>query len=288
MPRKNALEEGRLPERAEEQSRPNPPAKVELIDVSRAFLSDRGRVQAASNVSIRVEDGEFVSIVGPSGCGKSTLLNMIAGLVSPDSGTVLVDGKQVDGNVQADEIGYMFARDGLFPWRTALANVMLSFELREHRPRFRGPKEEWQEKARAYLAMMGLEGFENHYPRELSQGMRQRVALARTLVKGPDLLLMDEPFAAVDAQTKLVLEEEFLSIWERDRKTVILVTHDIGEAVTMSDRVFVMTARPGTIKSTRTVRISREYRSEADLFDPELSELSREIWRDLRPEVSGQ
>lgn len=259
-------------------------SKIELRGVSRTFASDAGTVTAISDVDLEVAAGEFHSVVGPSGCGKSTILNLIAGLDQPDAGSVTVDGEPVT-RVQADKIGYMFARDCLLPWRTALENVVLGFEFAESGRSRRGLQRESYDRARTYLDLVGLSGFQDHHPRQLSQGMRQRVALARTLAHGPEILLMDEPFAAVDAQTKLILEEEFLGIWMRERKTVIFVTHDISEAVAMSDRVSVMSARPGRIKAEYAIPLSREYRAKTDMFDPTISQLCKEIWTSLRPEV---
>lgn len=253
-------------------------ARIALSGVTHRF----GPVTAIKDVDITIADGEFVSVVGPSGCGKSTILHLVAGLLPTQTGAVTVDGRAVAGKVQADKVGLMFARDCLFPWRNALKNVLVA---RDMRGASRDSREAGPERARELLELVGLGGFEKHYPSQLSQGMRQRVALARTLAHNPDILLLDEPFAAVDAQTKVLLRQRFLSIWEQDRKTVLLITHDIGEAVTMSDRVVVMTARPGRIKAVHEIDVPREGRSD-DPFDPSLSVYFRRVWEDLLPEMT--
>jgi NitT/TauT family transport system ATP-binding protein len=261
--------------------------RIRLDGVNHSFPGDEGVVKALSDIDLSIGDGEFVSIVGPSGCGKSTILNLIAGIIKVQTGEVVLDGEHVAGRIQADRVGYMFARDCLFPWRTAAGNVELAYEFHRRRSGNTANEAERADQIREYLDLVGLSGFGNHFPAQLSQGMRQRVALARTLAHGPEILLMDEPFAALDAQTKLVLEQEFLRIWERDRKTVVLVTHDIVEAISMSDRVVVMSARPGSIKDIHKVEVERETRSGGDPFDPRLNDLYKTIWEALRPEVGN-
>ena len=258
-----------------------PPAvvrrKIAVESLSHAFEIDGRTVPVLTDVTIDVAEGEFLAIVGPSGCGKSTLLNIVSGLFPPSVGRVTVDGVPVQGI--NPRIGYMFARDALLPWRTSLANVAFGLELHGESPAGR------EAKARDLLLLTGLAGFERSYPSQLSQGMRQRVSLARTLATGPDLLLMDEPFGALDAQTKLVLEEEFLRIWERDRKTVIFVTHDLFEAIAMADRVAVFSARPGRIKSVVAIDLPRPRSVTAGRFGPRFQELYDRLWDDLRYEV---
>src|SRR6266568_4435975 len=202
------------------------PTKVSVTNLSIAF----GATQALEGVSLTVNDGEFVSIVGPSGCGKSTMLNVIAKLLPPSDGSTRVVG--VEGNgASAAKVGYMFQKDTLLPWATTLDNVYLPMDVQGVRD---------SRKAGALIDMVGLTGFEGHFPRQLSGGMRKRVQLARLLAQDPDVLLMDEPFGALDAQTRLIIQEEFLKIWERQRKTVLFVTHDLQEAIALSDRVVLI------------------------------------------------
>jgi NitT/TauT family transport system ATP-binding protein len=254
-------------------------SRIEVRDVRHVFdVPGRGETVAVDAASFSVGEGEFVAVVGPSGCGKTTVLNMIAGLIAPSSGTVTIDGKPVDG-IRPD-IGYMFARDGLLPWRTAQANVEFGMELRGVR------KEVRRSQARALLRMVGLAGFETHLRSELSHGMRQRVGLARTLATDPRILLMDEPFGALDAQTKLILEDEFLRIWERDRKSVVFVTHDLVEAVGMADRVLVFSARPGRIKGDFYIDLPRPRHISEMRFGPEFEKIYAQIWECLRSEVT--
>ncbi|MBI2197604.1 MAG: ABC transporter ATP-binding protein [Candidatus Rokubacteria bacterium] len=258
-----------------------PPAafrrKIVVESLSHAFDIDGRSVPVLTDVSLEVAQGEFLAIVGPSGCGKSTLLNIISGLFPPTTGRVAVDGAPVEGI--NPRIGYMFARDALLPWRTSLANVAFGPELAGE------PADRREARARDLLRLTGLAGFEGSYPSQLSQGMRQRVSLARTLARNPDILLMDEPFGALDAQTKLVLEEEFLRIWERDRKTVIFVTHDLFEAIAMADRVAVFSARPGRIKSLVALDLPRPRSVTAGRFGPRFQDLYDRLWDDLRYEV---
>lgn len=229
-------------------------------------------------VSFEVPRGQFLAIVGPSGCGKTTILNMIAGLVRPTSGTVWRDGEPT---LRPDRhVGYMFARAALMPWRTARKNIEIGLEFRGVPPREAG------DVADRLLELVGLNNFANSYPGQLSQGMRQRVALARTLAIDPQFLLMDEPFAALDAQTKLVLQEEFVRIWEGTGKTVVFVTHDLAEAVALADRVLVFTARPGRVKSDFSIDIPRPRSIEEVRLGETFRELYERIWRDLRNEVA--
>jgi NitT/TauT family transport system ATP-binding protein len=233
---------------------------------------------ALTDTDLRVREGEFLAMVGPSGCGKTTLLNAFAGLVAPTRGRVTIGGEPVAG-IRPD-VGYMFARDGLMPWRSALGNVAFGLELRGV------PAEERRERARRYLALVGLEGFAEHRRAELSQGMRQRVALARTLATEPAVMLMDEPFAALDAQTKVIVQDEFLKIWARSRRTVVFVTHDIVEAVTLADRVVVFSDRPGRIIGEFPIDIPRP-RSASGSHDAAFERLRTEIWACLRRGMRG-
>ncbi|HEY4909705.1 MAG TPA: ABC transporter ATP-binding protein [Methylomirabilota bacterium] len=246
------------------------PQKVSVSGLSIAF----GATRALDRVSLTVADGEFVSIVGPSGCGKSTMLNVIAGLLAPAEGSTHVAG--IDGNGAGSRIGYMFQKDTLLPWATALENVCLPMDVKGAR--------DWH-KARALIQLMDLTGFEGHYPNQLSGGMRKRVQLARLLAQDPEVLLMDEPFGALDAQTRLIIQEEFLKIWERQRKTVLFVTHDLQEAIALSDRVVLISARPGRIKATYTVDLPRPRQIESVLAHPRFMAQFQEIWASLKQEV---
>jgi NitT/TauT family transport system ATP-binding protein len=201
---------------------------------------NRGPVRALANFDIDVEDGEFLSIVGPSGCGKSTFLNILLGLIKPDSGDVLIHGKRISG--PGTDRAMVFQEFGLLPWRTAQNNIELGLELKKV------PSEKRHAVAGRLIDLVGLSGFESHYPHELSGGMKQRVGLARALATDPEVLLMDEPFAALDAQTRDLMQAELLRVWREARKTVLFVTHQIDEAIYLSDRVMVMSKRPGRAK----------------------------------------
>ena len=253
------------------------PTKIQVSNVDMVFqVKDRPPVLAVQGADLDIPEGAFVSIIGPSGCGKSTLLNVISGLMRPSSGEVYIDGQAVN-SIRRD-VGYMFARDALMPWRTAQQNVEFGLELRAiPNPRAL---------AKELLKTVGLEGFENHYRHELSQGMRQRVALARTLATDPDILLMDEPFSALDAQTRMMLQDTFLRIWESRRKTVLLVTHDLIEATLLSDRVAVFTNRPGRIKAIVDIDLPRPRSATALKFDRQFQDLYNRLWEDLKNEVS--
>lgn len=248
------------------------------FDRSRGDTASGERLYALQDINLVIPRGQFLAIVGPSGCGKTTLMNMMAGLIQASSGVVTRDGRPATS--LARNVGYMFARPGLLPWRTARGNVELGLE-------FRGvSRSRAKETASELLRQVGLSTFEASLPSELSQGMRQRVALARVLALDPDYLLMDEPFGALDAQTKLVIQELFIRIWEGTGKTVVFVTHDLVEAAAMADRVIVMTASPGRIKADLTMPFDRP-RDLNDLrFDPRFQEISHQIWTALKDEVS--
>jgi NitT/TauT family transport system ATP-binding protein len=220
-------------------------AKLELREVGLRYFSLDGETEALSRISLLVEPGDFVGIIGPSGCGKSTLLSLIAGILAPTDGDVLVDDVPVSG--PSHRIGYMLQQDYLFEWRSILDNAMLGAEVRGmDRARARAS-------ATQLLERYGLGKFLHHRPQQLSGGMRQRVALARTLCTEPGIVLLDEPFSALDAQTRLALADEVTDILRRENKTVVLVTHDIGEAISMADRVIVLSRRPGTIKAAHAI-----------------------------------
>lgn len=223
--------------------------QIAFDDVSHSFVQDYEVVDAVERIEFAVSASQFVSLVGPSGCGKTTLLNMVAGLVVPTTGTVTLGDKVVRAPSQS--VGYMLARDALLPWRTVESNVTLGLEIR-------GVAEgEARRNALEWLKRVGLDRFAHSRVWQLSQGMRQRVALARTLALNPQCILMDEPFAAVDAQTRLTLQQEFLGLWERESSTVLFVTHDIGEAVLLSDRVLLMSPRPGRVLLDLSIEVPR-------------------------------
>lgn len=254
-----------------------PPKKVELRDVGLRYLTEAGETEALRRVSLTVQAGEFVSIVGQSGCGKSTLLSLIAGILQPTSGEVMVDGESVRGPTR--KIAYMLQSDFLFEWRTIIENVMIGPEIQRldiAKARRRG-----EELLRRY----GLSDFIDHYPHQLSGGMRQRAALARTLVTEPDVLLLDEPFSALDFQTRLALADEVGVILRREGKTVILVTHDISEAISMTDRVVVMSRRPGQIRAEHMIDFPSMGSERLSPFNvrnaPEFSGYFDEIWNEL-------
>jgi NitT/TauT family transport system ATP-binding protein len=252
--------------------------KIECEGINHWFPGRAGAVttQAIVDTNLGVQPREFVSIVGPSGCGKTTLLNMMAGLIRPTSGRILIDGDEVTCP-RPDEIGYMFARNTLLPWRTVAKNVELGLEFDRIKAR--------REQARDFLAVVGLEDFARHYPDQLSQGMRQRVALACTLVRKPQIILMDEPFGALDAQTRTLIQNEFLRLWEAHQSTVVLVTHDLVEALALSDRVIIFSASPGSIVAQYEVNLQRPRRVDELQIDPAFQSLYREIWDHLRVEV---
>ncbi|SDH76116.1 NitT/TauT family transport system ATP-binding protein [Sinosporangium album] len=254
-------------------------ARISFRGVSKEF-SVRGSDQpftALRGIDLDVRAGEFVTLVGPSGCGKSTLLDLLAGLTAPSDGEILLDGVPVDG--PGLDRGVVFQQYALFPWRTALANIAFGLEAKSV------PRRERHERARHYLDLVGLSGFGERYPHELSGGMRQRVAIARSLAFDPDVLLMDEPFAALDAQTRESLQEELLGIWQKTGKTVVFITHGIDEAVYLGQRVAVMTSRPGRIKHILDVEF--EVR-EGDLrADPRFGEYRHAVWALLRDEVAA-
>jgi len=230
-------------------------------------------VVAIESLNMDVYDGEFLCIVGPSGCGKTTLLRILAGLEKPTSGEVLLKGKPIKG--PGPDRVMVFQEYSLFPWRTVLGNVMFGLELKGL------SRQEAIREAMKYIMLVGLEGFENMYPHELSGGMKQRVALARALACNPDVLLMDEPLSALDAQTRNYMQEELIKIWDRTRKTIIFVTHNVEEAVYLGDRVMVLTARPAKIKSTIEVNIERP----RNRFASEFLKLRMKILDMLREEI---
>ena len=223
--------------------------KLEVRNVTKAYISEEGEIKALEDINLDVKPGEFLCIIGPSGCGKTTLLRMIAGLEYPTSGEIILDGKEV--KEPSSDRGMVFQEFSLFPWRTVLKNVEFGLQMRNIKSKERHAI------AERYIELVGLRGFEKHYPYELSGGMKQRVAIARALATEPSILLMDEPFGSVDAQTRNILQEELLQIWKRTKKTIIFVTHSVDEAVYLADRVVVMSARPGRIVECIDIDIER-------------------------------
>lgn len=250
-------------------------ASIEIEHVNHVFA---GGTCAVSDTTLTIEAGQFVSVVGPSGCGKTTLLNLMAGLIPLQQGTISVAGAPPKAG--RHDVAYMLARDCLFPWRTALDNVKLGGE-------FRGvPNAERTERALDLLAKVGLKGFEGNYPKALSHGMRQRVALARTFSLRSPVLLMDEPFGALDAQTKLQLEDVLLELWTAEQRTVVFITHDLSEAVTLSDRVVVMSSRPGRILADIPIPLARPRSVRALQKDHRYHEIYAEVWSRLEEGLS--
>ncbi len=250
--------------------------QVEIKDLKKVF-SGKGneQVEAIAGIDLSVTDNEFVSIVGPSGCGKSTLMEIVGGLTEPTGGEVLIDGEPINGPHPA--VGLVFQQESAFPWRTVLENVEFGLEMQGT------SKEERRGRARELIELVGLQGFEDRYPGELSGGMRQRVAIARTLVMNPQVLLMDEPFGALDEQTRLILGDELLRIWSQSRATALFITHSIEEAVLLADRVIAMSARPGSIKKVVPVDLERP-RDSSVVSTPEFGRITGEIWEVLREE----
>src|SRR3954453_1088878 len=251
---------------------------IELINVSRRFLTPDGKsMTAIRDFTMTVERGEFVAVVGPTGCGKSTTLNLVTGLASPSAGEVRVMGAPVKGI--DPRIGFVFQSDALFPWRTVMENVMAG-------PLFRGrAKSEATAAARDWLARVGLARFEHHYPPHLSGGMRKGVAWAQTFTNGPEILLMDEPFSALDVQTRVLMHEELLRLWSASKASVVFVTHDLEEAIGLAHKVYVLTARPATIKAIHTIDIPRPRVISEIRYEQHFIDLSRTIWKDLKEEV---
>ena len=251
---------------------------IELQHVTRRFLTPDGKsLTALRDFTMSVEAGQFVAIVGPTGCGKSTTLNLITGLAPASSGAVRVMGQPVSGIDR--RIGFVFQTDALFPWKTVLGNVMAG-------PLFRDVKKaEARSQAMDWIGRVGLGGFENHYPHQLSGGMRKRVALAQTFINKPEILLMDEPFSALDVQTRILMQDELLNLWSKDKASVVFVTHDLDEAIALADKVYVLTSGPATVKSAYDIHLPRPRVTSEIRYDPKFIELSHMIWNDLREEV---
>lgn len=262
------------------RERASEPAGITIDALTKRYLTPKGETfTAIQNVSFTVEPGQFCAIVGPTGCGKSTTLAQVSGLEHPSGGSVRVRDQVVEGITEG--VSYMFQADALFPWKSVLANVLIG-------PTLLGtPKREATALARDWLRRVGLAGFEDRYPHQLSGGMRKRVAMAAALINNPKILLMDEPFGALDVQTKAIMQNELLTLWEDLRPSVLFITHDLDEAVALSDRVVIMTSSPGTIKDTFDIDLPRprgdvqQIRHEARFL-----ELQGRIWESLKDEVN--
>src|SRR5690242_21001921 len=254
-------------------------APIELSGVTKRFVTPSGSsFTALRDVDLTIGAGMFSAVVGPTGCGKSTTLTMVSGLDRPSAGAVRVGGQLVDGITAGTS--FMFQADALLPWKTVLANVALG-------PVFRGVgKKQAQAKARDWLGRVGLRGFEDHHPHQLSGGMRKRVAMAAALINEPSILLMDEPFGALDVQTKAIMQTELLSLWEQIKPSVIFITHDLDEAVVLADRVVVLTSGPGSVKAVYDIDLPRPRGPVQEIrHDARFLELQGQIWESLRDEV---
>ncbi|HJZ48302.1 MAG TPA: ABC transporter ATP-binding protein [Roseiflexaceae bacterium] len=252
------------------------PTKLKIADITMKYRTRRGaEVVAVDALSLAVADREFVGIVGPSGCGKSTLLRVVAGLIEPSSGEVLLNGRRIEG--PGADRGMVFQSYTLFPWLTVQGNVEFGSRLKAMAAAERAKV------AHEYIEMVGLGGFEHHYPKELSGGMMQRVAIARALANDPDVLLMDEPFGALDAQTRIIMQELLIGLWQRTPKTIIFITHDIDEAIFLSQRVYIMTARPGRIKQTLDVNLPHP-RSLEVITSSAFTEMKRAVLDSIKEE----
>ena len=249
--------------------------KLKIDNVKKIYQTRKGEMTALNGVNLDIKENEFICVVGPSGCGKSTLLNIIAGLDTPTSGAVYIDGKKIEGT--GTERGVVFQQYALFPWLTVLKNVMFGLKLQ-------GKSDaEAKEIAMKYIKMVQLEDFVNHYPKELSGGMKQRVAIARAYAVKPEVLLMDEPFGALDAQTRTQLQTELLETWQREKKTCFFITHDVEEAIILAQTVIIMSARPGRIRDI--VKIDIPYpRTQETKMTKEFMELKNEIWSQVYQE----
>ena len=256
-------------------------AKFVVDRLRHTYTSETGNpVPVIGDVNFSVKPFEFVAVVGPSGCGKSTLLNIMSGLLKPQLGSVTLDGQTLNGITP--RIGYVSQSDSLLPWRTTLANVELGMELRGV------PKQERREKAMTLIRQADLSGFENAYPYQLSGGMRKRVDVIKILAMGPEIIFMDEPFASLDVFTREMLQTYILSLWQTTQRTVVFITHDLTEAITLADRVIVLTQRPTRVKAEHVITLPRP-RVPAELrFNPAFIQLHKNIWNDLKDEVHYQ
>ena len=261
--------------------------RIEIDALRKTFAAPAhqggGEVVAVDDASFRIHDGEFVALLGPSGCGKSTILNMVATLIASNGGTIRVDGEPVVHGRPIRHVGYVFQKDTLFPWRTVADNIGYSLELAGV------PTDQRRARVERAIHQAGLDGFGRFYPSSLSGGMRQRVSLMRTLIAEPEILLMDEPFGALDTHTKLDMHSVLLDLWENTRQTVLFVTHDLGEALTLADRIILMSARPGRVKQDFRVNFPRPRNAVTLRETPEYAELFSKVWHSLGEEfVKGR
>ena len=252
--------------------------RVQFNDVSKRFRTPKGDwYQALAGLNFTVEPGQFVALVGPTGCGKSTALTLLAGLEEPSLGTITVDGivvQDIDTST-----GFVFQHDATFPWMNVKNNIAAG-------PKFRGvPESEYEQLTTRWIAKVGLSGFEKHFPHQLSGGMKKRVALAQCLINEPKLLLMDEPFSALDVQTRAIMTDELLALWETSGATVLFVTHDLEEAIALADRVIVLTAGPAQIKADFAIHLPRPRKARDIRFTEEFLKIYQDIWSELRDEV---
>ena len=255
------------------------PQVIELNGVAKEFDTRGMRVRALDGIDLKVAKEEFVALVGPSGCGKSTVLNLVAGLMQPTQGSVLYDGGPIAGPNR--RVGYMTQKDTLLPWRTVEDNIGIALELACRAT----PGAERHDRVARMIELVGLHGFAKHYPAALSGGMRKRAALARMLIYQPETFLLDEPFGALDAQLKLIMHQELLKLTQAHRLTVVFVTHDLAEAITLADRVAVFTGRPGKIRAMRDVPFPRDRDAVHLRFDPKFGTLYEDLWNELKDEV---
>jgi len=255
-------------------------ARIEILGLTKRYLTPKGETfTAISDVTLSVEPGQFCAIVGPTGCGKSTTLAQVSGLERPSVGSVTVGGRMVDGIT--DGVSYMFQADALFPWKTVLANVVIGPVL------LGTPKREATALAMDWLRRVGLAGFEDRYPHQLSGGMRKRVAMAAALINNPRILLMDEPFGALDVQTKAIMQNELLQLWEGLRPSVLFITHDLDEAVALADKVVIMTSSPGSVKDVFDIDLPRPRGDVQEIrHESRFLELQGQIWSSLKDEVT--
>jgi NitT/TauT family transport system ATP-binding protein len=251
--------------------------QIELQGIAKRFRRKGTTIVACQDINLTIKRGEFVAIVGPSGCGKSTLLSMIAGLMRPSAGIIRYGGTALDGINR--NVGFVTQRDNLLPWKTVEDNVGIALEIAHVQ------RDERRRRVQEYIELVGLTGFNKHYPAELSGGMRKRVGLARTLIYDPETILMDEPFGALDAQLKLVLQDEVLKLWERSKKTIVFVTHDLGEAVALSDRVVALSRRPGRVRLIEEIDLPRPRDVFRVRFTERFSQLHESLWQALEQDV---
>ena len=249
-------------------------SRLAVKNLTQTFAQKDVRLQVLDCLNFSVDEGQFVALLGPSGCGKSTLFNIISGLIEPDTGEIYLNGEPIYDS--PEDFAYMQQKDLLLPWRTVLKNVLIGPEIHNE------PLDTAKVEAQKRLAQLGLSGFENSYPMQLSGGMRQRVALVRTLLFRKEILLLDEPFGALDAMTRSVMQSILLDIWAEDKQTVLLITHDVEEALLLTDKIYVLTARPATLKAEVSVPLPRP----RDITDPALIRLKKELLTLLQVEMS--